>query len=151
MNFCSAVVLTSNQGAALGGRARSRHQLSTLLTEAYQNRESLEEKIAQGRRNRKEAGNKYGESNGLSFTFSCPHGLTLRLLNLALLRSTTVSATCIYTLLSPSRLYVPQSKPYIPDSMRHIRTSLCNTSVEYATDSARFPKSNLTSGWTRTL
>ncbi|KAI1795838.1 mitotic checkpoint regulator, MAD2B-interacting-domain-containing protein [Ganoderma leucocontextum] len=48
------------KGAALGGRARSRHQLSTLLTEAYQNRESLEEQIAQGRRNRKEAGNKYG-------------------------------------------------------------------------------------------
>ncbi|KAI8998598.1 mitotic checkpoint regulator, MAD2B-interacting-domain-containing protein [Trametes punicea] len=48
------------KGAALGGRARSRHQLSTLLTEAYQNREALEEKIAQGRRNRKEAGNKYG-------------------------------------------------------------------------------------------
>ncbi|KAI0748170.1 mitotic checkpoint regulator, MAD2B-interacting-domain-containing protein [Daedaleopsis nitida] len=48
------------QGAALGGRARTRHQLSTLLTEAYSNREALEEKIAQGRRNRKEAGNKYG-------------------------------------------------------------------------------------------
>ncbi|EPS98565.1 hypothetical protein FOMPIDRAFT_1017632 [Fomitopsis schrenkii] len=48
------------KGAALGGRARTRHQLSTLLSEAYQNRESLEEKIAQGRRNRKEAGNKYG-------------------------------------------------------------------------------------------
>ncbi|KZT09492.1 uncharacterized protein LAESUDRAFT_810502 [Laetiporus sulphureus 93-53] len=48
------------KGAALGGRARTRHQLSTLLTEAYQNRETLEEKIAQGRRNRKEAGNKYG-------------------------------------------------------------------------------------------
>ncbi|KAI0647098.1 mitotic checkpoint regulator, MAD2B-interacting-domain-containing protein [Trametes meyenii] len=48
------------KGAALGGRARTRHQLSTLLTEAYQNREALEERIAQGRRNRKEAGNKYG-------------------------------------------------------------------------------------------
>jgi len=48
------------KGAALSGRARSRHQLSTLLTEAYQNREALEEKIAQGRKNRKEAGNKYG-------------------------------------------------------------------------------------------
>ncbi|TFK95555.1 mitotic checkpoint regulator, MAD2B-interacting-domain-containing protein [Pterulicium gracile] len=42
------------------GIARSRHQLSTLLNEAYTNREALEEKIAQGRRNRKEAGNKYG-------------------------------------------------------------------------------------------
>ena len=50
------------KGAALGGRARSRHQLSTLLTEAYSNREELEEKLAQGRRNRKEAGNKYGTS-----------------------------------------------------------------------------------------
>ncbi|KAH9856930.1 mitotic checkpoint regulator, MAD2B-interacting-domain-containing protein [Lenzites betulinus] len=49
------------KGAALGGRARTRHQLSTLLTEAYQNREALEEQIAMGRRNRKEAGNKYGE------------------------------------------------------------------------------------------
>ncbi|EKM55616.1 uncharacterized protein PHACADRAFT_184398 [Phanerochaete carnosa HHB-10118-sp] len=48
------------KGAALSGRARSRHQLSTLLTEAYGNREALEEKIAQGRKNRKEAGNKYG-------------------------------------------------------------------------------------------
>ncbi|KAL4247285.1 Proline-rich protein PRCC [Abortiporus biennis] len=48
------------KGAALSGRARTRHQLSSLLTEAYQNRETLEEKIAQGRRNRKEAGNKYG-------------------------------------------------------------------------------------------
>ncbi|KAL0946848.1 hypothetical protein HGRIS_013016 [Hohenbuehelia grisea] len=46
--------------AKLGGRARSRHQLSSLLTEAYQNREALEDKIAEGRRNRKEAGNKYG-------------------------------------------------------------------------------------------
>ncbi|KAF9464739.1 mitotic checkpoint regulator, MAD2B-interacting-domain-containing protein [Collybia nuda] len=43
----------------LSGIARSRHQLSTLLKEAYENREALEEKIAQGRRNRKEAGNKY--------------------------------------------------------------------------------------------
>ncbi|KAF8509266.1 mitotic checkpoint regulator, MAD2B-interacting-domain-containing protein [Gautieria morchelliformis] len=44
----------------IGSRARTRHQLSALLTEAYENREALEEKIAQGRRNRKEAGNKYG-------------------------------------------------------------------------------------------
>lgn len=44
----------------LSGIARSRHQLSTLLKEAYENREALEERIAQGRRNRKEAGNKYG-------------------------------------------------------------------------------------------
>ncbi|PPQ64104.1 hypothetical protein CVT24_008921 [Panaeolus cyanescens] len=44
----------------LSGIARSRHQLSTLLKEAYENREALEERIAQGKRNRKEAGNKYG-------------------------------------------------------------------------------------------
>ena len=49
------------KGAKLGAVARSRHQLTTLLTEAYLNREVLEDKIAQGRRNRKEAGNKYGE------------------------------------------------------------------------------------------
>ncbi|TFK55056.1 hypothetical protein OE88DRAFT_1622859 [Heliocybe sulcata] len=55
-----ALILLFRQGAALGGRARSRHQLSTLLTEAYTNREALEERIAQGRRNRKEAGMKYG-------------------------------------------------------------------------------------------
>ncbi|THU89513.1 hypothetical protein K435DRAFT_286159 [Dendrothele bispora CBS 962.96] len=46
--------------AKMSGVARSRHQLATLLSEAYQNREALEEKIAEGRRNRKEAGNKYG-------------------------------------------------------------------------------------------
>lgn len=50
-----------NQASKLSGRARSRHQLSTLLNEAYTNREALEEKIAEGRRNRKEAGNKYGK------------------------------------------------------------------------------------------
>ena len=44
----------------IGGLARTRHQLSSLLTEAYMNREALEEKIAQAKRNRKEAGNKYG-------------------------------------------------------------------------------------------
>ncbi|TFY77169.1 hypothetical protein EWM64_g6841 [Hericium alpestre] len=48
------------KGAKLGRGARTRHQLTTLLTEAYENREALEERIAQGRRNRKEAGNKYG-------------------------------------------------------------------------------------------
>ncbi|KAF7338274.1 hypothetical protein MVEN_02052800 [Mycena venus] len=42
------------------GIARSRHQLATMLHQAYTNREALEEKIAEGRRNRKEAGNKYG-------------------------------------------------------------------------------------------
>jgi len=48
------------KGAKLGKMARGRHQLTTLLSEAYQNREALEERIAEGRRNRKEAGNKYG-------------------------------------------------------------------------------------------
>jgi len=48
------------KGAKLGAVARTRHQLTTLLTDAYLNREALEEKIAQARRNRKEAGNKYG-------------------------------------------------------------------------------------------
>ena len=42
------------------GIARSRHQLHSLLADAFMNREAIEEKIAQGKRNRKEAGNKYG-------------------------------------------------------------------------------------------
>ncbi len=46
----------------MSGIAKTRHQLATLLRDAYQNRESLEEKIAEGRRNRKEAGNKYGKA-----------------------------------------------------------------------------------------
>ncbi|KIJ59196.1 hypothetical protein HYDPIDRAFT_44162 [Hydnomerulius pinastri MD-312] len=57
------------KGAKLGATARSRHQLTTLLTEAYLNREALEERIAQGRRNRKEAGNKYGECSYLCGQF----------------------------------------------------------------------------------
>ncbi|KAI0035098.1 mitotic checkpoint regulator, MAD2B-interacting-domain-containing protein, partial [Vararia minispora EC-137] len=48
------------QGAKLGKGARTRHQLTTLLADAYANREALEAKIAEGKRNRKEAGNKYG-------------------------------------------------------------------------------------------
>ena len=48
------------KGAKLGAVARTRHQLTTLLTDAYMHREVLEDKIAQARRNRKEAGNKYG-------------------------------------------------------------------------------------------
>lgn len=50
------------QASKQSGIARSRHQLATMLHQAYSNREALEEKIAEGRRNRKEAGNKYGES-----------------------------------------------------------------------------------------
>jgi len=49
-----------NMEAPKGSRARYRHQLTALLSEAYEKREELEEKIAQARRNRKEAGNKYG-------------------------------------------------------------------------------------------
>ncbi|KAK4694283.1 hypothetical protein P7C70_g8762, partial [Phenoliferia sp. Uapishka_3] len=44
----------------LQGRAKGRHQLSALLAEAVENRAELEERIAQGRNNRKSAGNKYG-------------------------------------------------------------------------------------------
>ena len=50
--------------------ANSRHQLSTLLKQAYENREALEEKIAQGKRNRKEAGNKYGKESKNHFSDS---------------------------------------------------------------------------------
>lgn len=39
-----------------------------MLMEAYQNREALEEKIAEGRRNRKEAGNKYGQYSKVSLS-----------------------------------------------------------------------------------
>lgn len=52
--------LTIEQASKQSGIARTRHQLATMLNEAYSNREALEEKIAEGRRNRKEAGNKYG-------------------------------------------------------------------------------------------
>ncbi|KAI9509615.1 mitotic checkpoint regulator, MAD2B-interacting-domain-containing protein [Russula earlei] len=48
------------KGSKVSKGARKRGQLASLLVEAYQNREVLEEKIAEGRRNRKEAGNKYG-------------------------------------------------------------------------------------------
>ena len=48
--------------------ANSRHQLSTLLKQAYENREALEERIAQGKRNRKEAGNKYGKELIMQFS-----------------------------------------------------------------------------------
>lgn len=41
-------------------RAKSRHQLSTLLTDAYSRRAEIEDKIAMSKRNRKESGNKYG-------------------------------------------------------------------------------------------
>lgn len=44
-----------------GGGARRKGQLSSLLAEAYENREAIEQQIADGRRNRKESGTKYGE------------------------------------------------------------------------------------------
>lgn len=47
-----------------GTGARRKGQLSALLAEAYENRASIEEKLAEGRRNRKEGGMKYGESDG---------------------------------------------------------------------------------------
>jgi proline-rich protein PRCC len=56
-------MLSGIQGSKVSKGARKRGQLSSLLVEAYQNREALEEKIAEGRRNRKEAGNKYGTSH----------------------------------------------------------------------------------------
>jgi len=43
--------------------------LATLLADAYANREALEEKIAEGRRNRKEAGNKYGMLDNVILIF----------------------------------------------------------------------------------
>ena len=46
----------------MSGTARQRHQLSTLLMDAYTHRAEIEDKIAQAKRNRKESGNKYGEA-----------------------------------------------------------------------------------------
>jgi len=51
------IKLTASKSSRI---ANSRHQLATMLHQAYANREVLEEQIAQGKRNRKEAGNKYG-------------------------------------------------------------------------------------------
>lgn len=48
------------------GKARARGQLSALLADAVDNRAELEERIAQGRANRRAAGNKYGELTVLS-------------------------------------------------------------------------------------
>ena len=61
------------QASKLSGVARSRHQLATMLHEAYNNREALEEKIAEGRRNRKEAGNKYGALSLACFCIATDH------------------------------------------------------------------------------
>lgn len=59
------------QGSKVSKGARRRGQLSSLLVEAYQNREVLEEKIAEGRRNRKEAGNKYGAFHSIRVGIVC--------------------------------------------------------------------------------
>ena len=141
------------QGAALGGRARTRHQLSTLLTEAYQSRESLEEKIAQGRRNRKEAGNKYGKplsysSCGWHYTDVVPRLLraptmycTLRL-GPVMICYTTVSHALSHFHVTLSRTtcghiitkgYVIQDVEYpnkrrgIPDHRRRLTSGLTRT------------------------
>ncbi|KAH9043104.1 mitotic checkpoint regulator, MAD2B-interacting-domain-containing protein [Lactarius pseudohatsudake] len=58
------------KGSKISKGARKRGQLASLLVEAYQNREVLEERIAEGRRNRKEAGNKYGAFHS---TLACLH------------------------------------------------------------------------------
>lgn len=44
------------------GRARHRHQLSSLLSEAAENRAELEERIAAAKASRKSGGSKYGAS-----------------------------------------------------------------------------------------
>ncbi|BGP16843.1 hypothetical protein JCM10213_003337 [Rhodosporidiobolus nylandii] len=44
----------------VGGNAKRKHQLSSLLAAAHDNRAELEDRIAQARANRKSAGNKYG-------------------------------------------------------------------------------------------
>jgi hypothetical protein len=59
------------QGSKVSKGARKRGQLSSLLVEAYQNREALEERIAEGRRNRKEAGNKYGAFHSIRVGSVC--------------------------------------------------------------------------------
>jgi len=66
--FC---MLNAVQGSKISKGARKRGQLASLLVEAYQNREALEEKIAEGRRNRKEAGNKYGAFHSIQSAWSC--------------------------------------------------------------------------------
>lgn len=48
------------QKKVAAGRARRTGQLSALLADAVDRRQELEEKIAQGKANRKAAGNKYG-------------------------------------------------------------------------------------------
>ena len=60
LSLSGSCMLNGTQGSKISKGARKRGQLASLLVEAYQNREALEEKIAEGRRNRKEAGNKYG-------------------------------------------------------------------------------------------
>ena len=64
-------VLNWTQGSKISKGARKRGQLASLLVEAYQNREVLEERIAEGRRNRKEAGNKYGAPHSNLPVYSC--------------------------------------------------------------------------------
>ncbi len=64
-------MLSGMQGSKVSKGARKRGQLASLLVEAYQNREVLEERIAEGRRNRKEAGNKYGAFHSIRADDAC--------------------------------------------------------------------------------
>jgi hypothetical protein len=51
----------------VGGLARSRHQLSTLIMDASENRAELEERIARAKANRRSGGAKYGQFFGHLF------------------------------------------------------------------------------------
>ena len=93
------------KGAALGGRARTRHQLSSLLTEAYSNREALEERIAQGRKNRKEAGNKYGASSYTPFYTASLTPTRLLISGSVHLTSPSKSSCCLRSVHEIVRLY----------------------------------------------
>lgn len=105
------------------GVARSRHQLGTMLMEAYMNREVLEEKIAQGKRNRKEAGNKYGQFIRTMFMTSADCAIFERFLIQLLHDLRPHLRNILSTLYSPvfvihalSHLYHWESlKPYFED------------------------------------
>jgi proline-rich protein PRCC len=78
------------QATKMNRVANSRHQLSTLLKQAYENREALEEKIAQGKRNRKEAGNKYGKGSMIHLSCSIVTECTKRRLLITYLYGSVV-------------------------------------------------------------
>lgn len=91
------------QAAKQSGVARSRHQLSTMLMEAYQNREALEDKIAEGRRNRKEAGNKYGAYSACRYRFTLSYGLQVSSYHFLQLAFSRVGGDILYNLLQCAR------------------------------------------------